>query len=132
MLNLPGFVSVLCHVFPSRDGFTGKWCGGWDSNPRRPTPQDFSCEPDLKSSPVRSCERSCPFDLNPATIGRGPVHGLGYPRVEQPLTFSRFLKLRIFPRSRVCARIRSVQGYPCANGVSLLVQAAMGRVVSGS
>jgi hypothetical protein len=58
------------------------WCGGWDSNPRRPTPQDFSCEPDLKSSPVRSCERSCPFDLNPATIGRGPVHGLGNPRIQ--------------------------------------------------
>src|SRR5207302_9018163 len=88
MLNLPGFVSVLCLVFPSRDGFTGKWCGGWDSNPRRPTPQDFSCEPDLKSSPVRSRERSCPFDLNPATIGPGPMHGLGNPRIERPLVVS--------------------------------------------
>src|SRR5207245_8508951 len=85
MLNLPGFVSVLCLVFPSRDGFTGKWCGGWESNARRPTPQDFSCEPHLKSSPVRSCERSCPFDLNPAMTGRGPLHGLGYPRIGPPL-----------------------------------------------
>jgi len=63
------------------------WCGGWDSNSRRPTPQDFFCEPDLKSSPVRSRERSCPFDLNPATIGRGPVHGLGNPRIQHALLF---------------------------------------------
>src|SRR5881296_2637883 len=107
------------------------WCGGWDSNPRRPTPQDFSCEPDLKSSPVRSCERSCPFDLNPATIGRGTVHGLGYPRVEQPLTFQ-VLKTKNLPSVEGLPEGQVCAGILCANGVSLLVQAVMGRVVSGS
>ncbi len=42
------------------------WCGGWDSNPRRPSPQDDSCSRDLKSSTIPMMGRSCPFDLNPA------------------------------------------------------------------
>src|SRR5438128_12026593 len=87
MLNVPGFVSVLRHVFQVAMDLPVNWCGGWDSNPRRPTPQDFSCEPDLKSSPVRSRERSCPFDLNPATIGPGPMHGLGNPRIQHAPLF---------------------------------------------
>jgi len=45
---------------------------------------------------------------------------------------SRLLKLRIFAGSRVCPRVRYVQEYLCSNGVSLLVQVAMGRGVSGS
>src|SRR5260370_39932275 len=85
------------------------WCGGWDSNPRRPTPQDFSCEPDLKSSPVRSCERSCPFDLNPATIGRGPVHGLGNPRIQRSAHL--FEALNDNSRQRVaCRKLSTCKG----------------------
>jgi len=38
-----------------------KWCGGWDSNPRRPSPQDFSCSRILSQAPCSICERSCPF-----------------------------------------------------------------------
>src|SRR6266516_4897539 len=51
-----------------------EWCGGWDSNPGRPTPQDFSGESDLKSSTALR-ERPCPFDLNPANTATRMVSG---------------------------------------------------------
>src|SRR5207302_7675842 len=88
------------------------WCGGWDSNPRRPTPQDFSCEPDLKSSPVRSRERSCPFDLNPATIGPGPMHGLGNPRIERLFPISTLkTKKHFFTMNHEYAESRGTLSY---------------------